>query len=39
MIDITENDISAGCLTLASNLIKDETTKFTKPPVQGGFVP
>ena len=25
MIDVIENDVSAGCLTLGSNLIKDET--------------
>ena len=39
MIDVIENDVSAGCLTLASNLIKDETTRFTKARTQGGFVP
>jgi hypothetical protein len=39
MIDVIENDISAGCLTLGSNLIKGETTEFTKALVQGGFVP
>jgi hypothetical protein len=27
MIDVIENDIRADCLTLGSNLIKDETTK------------
>jgi len=31
--------VSAGCLTLGSNLIKDETTRFTKALTQGGFVP
>ncbi len=30
MIDIIENDISAGCLTLGSDLIKDETIKYKK---------
>jgi hypothetical protein len=39
MIDVIENDVSAGCLTLGSNLIKDETTRFTKALTQGGFVP
>ena len=39
MIDVIENDISAGCLTLGGNLIKDETTRFTKALTQGGFVP
>jgi hypothetical protein len=39
MIDVIENDISAGCLTLGSNLIKDETTRFRKALTQGGFVP
>ncbi len=39
MIDIIENDIRAGCLTLGGNLIKDETKRFTKALVQGGFVP
>jgi hypothetical protein len=39
MIDVIENDVNAGCLTLASNLIKDETTRFTKARTQGGFVP
>jgi len=39
MIDVIENDVSASCLTLASNLIKDETTRFTKARTQGGFVP
>jgi hypothetical protein len=28
MIDIIENDIAAQCLTLGSNLIKDETAKY-----------
>jgi hypothetical protein len=28
MIDIIENDIRADCLTLGSNLISDETTKY-----------
>jgi len=28
MIDIIENDIAAACLTLGSNLIKDETAKY-----------
>jgi hypothetical protein len=39
MIDVIENDISAGCLTLGSNLIKDETARFTKALAEGGFVP
>jgi len=39
MIDVIENDISARCLTLGSNLIKDETTRFRKALTQGGFVP
>jgi hypothetical protein len=39
MIDIIENDIRAACLTLGSNLIKDETKRFKKALVQGGFVP
>jgi hypothetical protein len=39
MIDVIENDIRAGCLNLGSNLIKDETTRFTKALNQGGFVP
>ena len=28
MIDIIENDIATACLTLGSNLIKDETAKY-----------
>ena len=28
MIDIIENDIAAQCLTLGSNLLKDETVKY-----------
>ena len=28
MIDIIENDIAAQCLTLGSNLLKDETAKY-----------
>jgi len=28
MIDIIENDIAAQCLTLGSNLLKDETEKY-----------
>jgi hypothetical protein len=39
MIDVIENDVNAGCLTLASNLIKDETTRFTKARTQGGICP
>jgi len=39
MIDVIENDIRAGCLNLGSNLIKDETTRFTKALNQGGYVP
>jgi len=39
MIDVIENDISARCLTLGSNLINDETTRFRKALTQGGFVP
>jgi hypothetical protein len=39
MIDIIGNNIKAGCLTLGGNLIKDETKRFTKALVQGGFVP
>ena len=31
MIDIIENDIAAQCLTLGSNLIKDETAKYNAP--------
>jgi hypothetical protein len=31
MIDIIENDIRARCLTLGSNLIKDETAKYNAP--------
>jgi hypothetical protein len=30
-IDIIENDIATQCLTLASNLIKDETAKYNAP--------
>jgi hypothetical protein len=39
MIDVIDNDISAGCLTLGSNLIKDETARFTRALAEGGFVP
>ena len=39
MIDVIENDVSAGCLTLASNLIKDETTRFYESPDTGGICP
>jgi hypothetical protein len=39
MIDVIDNDIRAGCLTLGSNLIKDETARFTKALAEGGFVP
>jgi hypothetical protein len=39
MIDVIDNDIRAGCLNLGSNLIKDETTRFTKALRQGEFVP
>jgi hypothetical protein len=39
MIDVIENDIRAGCLRLGSNLIKDETKRFAKALVQGGFIP
>jgi hypothetical protein len=39
MIDIIENDIRAGCLTLGSNLIKEETKRFTKALLHGGFIP
>ena len=28
MIDVIENDIAASCLTLGSNLLKDETAKY-----------
>ena len=31
MIDVIENDIAAQCLTLGSNLIKDETAKYNAP--------
>lgn len=39
MIDIIENEIDAGCLTLANNLLKDENAKLAKAMKQGGFVP
>ena len=39
MLDIIENDIRAGYLTLGSNLIKDETKGFKMALVQGGFIP
>lgn len=31
MIDIIENDIATSCLTLGSNLLRDETAKYTAP--------
>jgi hypothetical protein len=31
MIDVIENDIVASCLTLGSNLLKDETAKYNAP--------
>ncbi len=31
MIDIIENDIVTSCLTLGSNLIRDETAKYNAP--------
>ena len=39
MIDIIENEIDAGCLTLANNLLKDENAKLEKALKHGGFVP
>jgi hypothetical protein len=39
MIDIIENEIDAGCLSLANNLLKDENAKLEKALKQGGFVP
>ncbi len=39
MIDIIANEIDAGCLTLASNLLKDENAKLEKALKHGGFVP
>jgi hypothetical protein len=38
-IDIIENEIDAGCLTLANNLLKDENAKLAKAMKRGGFVP
>ncbi len=38
-IDIIENEIDAGCLTLANNLLKDENAKLAKATKHGGFVP
>jgi hypothetical protein len=38
-IDIIANEIDAGCLTLASNLLKDENAKLARAMKQGGFVP
>jgi hypothetical protein len=38
-IDIIANEIDAGCLALASNLLKDENAKLAKAMKQGGFVP
>jgi hypothetical protein len=38
-IDIIENEIDAGCLTLANNLLKDENAKLEKALKHGGFVP
>jgi hypothetical protein len=31
MVDIIENDIAARCLTLGSDLLKDETAKYNAP--------
>jgi hypothetical protein len=38
-IDIIANEIDAGCLTLASNLLKDENAKLARAMKHGGFVP
>jgi hypothetical protein len=38
-IDIIENEIDAGCLTLANNLLKDENEKLAKAMKHGGFIP
>ena len=39
MIDIIENEIDAGCLTMANNLLKDENAKLERAMKHGGFVP
>jgi hypothetical protein len=39
MIDVIANEVDAGCLTLANNLLKDENAKLAKAMKQGGFVP
>jgi hypothetical protein len=39
MIDIIENEIDAGCLSLADSLLKDENAKLAKAMKHGGFVP
>jgi hypothetical protein len=38
-IDIIANEIDAGCLALASNLLKDENAKLARAMKHGGFVP
>ena len=38
-IDIIENEIDAGCLRLADNLLKDENARLEKALKHGGFVP